>query len=41
MPALWRDAAKENSVVKAIRIAKREPGAGPYNLQDPEGQDVI
>lgn len=41
LPALWRNAARENSVVKALRIAKREQGAGPYNLQDPERQDVI
>lgn len=41
LPALWRNAARENFVVKTLRIAKREPGAGPYNLQDPEGQDVI
>ena len=41
LPALWRHAARENFVVKALRIAKREPGAGPYNLQDPDGLDVI
>lgn len=41
LPALWRHAARDNFVVKTIRTAKREPGAGPYNLQDPEGHDVI
>lgn len=41
LPALWRNAARQNHVVKALRITKREPGAGPYNLLAPEGHDVI
>jgi hypothetical protein len=41
LPAFWRHAARDNFVVKTLRIAKREPCAGPYNLQDPDRHDVI
>ncbi len=42
LPPFWREAASHNSVVKAIRISKREPGAGPYNLSmGPNEDDFI
>lgn len=40
LPALWRAASKHNSLVQSIRISKRVPDGGPYNMYDPEIGDV-